>query len=267
MNHKLNAPSYTIGQAPKLKQTSDYSPGPGSYTVRKILEKGVKFSRTPRITLKSNPGPGPGKYELTSFIGKGPAPIITSRNLVSLIQHSPGPGYYSPRTINRGVKYSFSRESKSLRIKLLPGPGSYSPNILKKSPSAFMGSAKRSTKNFEVFPGPGAYNLKRDLRKKILTFPKAQRMMSMKKILPGPGDYSPKITYQTPKINVSRTSSMMQNINSKYSIDLSKKVLNKKDLSYVSSVRPEKITESKKQKLNKDFIGQIKSVIKNLKLN
>ena len=184
---------------------------------------------------------------------------------MSCIDHSPGPCDYSPKILDRGAKYSFSRKTQSQRIKTLPGPGSYTPTIVKKSPSAFMGSALKSTKTLEISPGPGDYNLKRDLRQRLLTFPKSQRMQSMKQqALPGPGDYSPKITYQTPRINKSRASSLNQSSRAKYSIDLSKNRPSRKDFIHASSLKPEKIIESKARQVSKDYIGQIRSYIKNL---
>lgn len=210
MHQKINAPSYSIGQAPKIKLELDKSPGPGSYSIRSLMNKGILFSKTPRVLARTNasPRPGPGNYEYTSSIGKGPAPIITSRKLSKSIEKSPGPGYYSPRIASISAKYSFPRQSESLIIKVLPGPGAYSPSVNKKSPSAFMGSASRYKKLSQISPGPGSYNLGRNLKKKFLTFPKARRMQSLKNVLPGPADYSPKMTYQSPKTNLSSNSSI-----------------------------------------------------------
>lgn len=147
-------------------------------------------------TKYKEPSPGPGEYNLTSIIGKGPKPIITSRKVPKSIENFPGPSDYSPKIMQKSVKYSFRKQSEHSSALVFPGPCSYTPHDMKpKSPSTVIGRALRSPKHEENSPGPGAYNFSSCFGKHEFSFSKASRDLIKSEVCPGPADYSPRSSF------------------------------------------------------------------------
>lgn len=203
MIRKINAPSYSIPLAPKLKLDIDPTPGPGSYRLRSRLDKGILFTKSPKVytntSFAAGLPPGPGKYNILTTIGKGPKPVITSRKSLNSLERSPGPADYSPRVMNKSLQFTFPKQTESFLANVTPGPASYNPKIVAaKSPSATIGNSPRSLRQLTKNPGPGSYELKSLSSCKIVSFTKAKKIDKIE-LSPGPGDYSPKITYKTPE--------------------------------------------------------------------
>ena len=203
MIRKINAPSYSIPLAPKLKLDIQPTPGPGAYKLKSRLNKGILFTKSSKVYTSTSFGagvvPGPGKYNILSTIGKGPKPLITSRKSLTSLERSPGPADYSPRVLNKSLQFSFPKQTESFLANVTPGPASYNPKIIAfKSPSATIGNSPRSFRQSTKNPGPGSYELKSLSSCKIVSFTKA-KMMNKIELIPGPGDYNPQIAYKTPQ--------------------------------------------------------------------
>jgi hypothetical protein len=142
------------------------------------------------------PFPGPGDYNIASPFGRGPKPIITSRKTPKSIENFPGPCEYSPKILDKSVKYSFRKQSDHSSLIVYPGPASYTPNDIKpKSPATVIGRALRSPKNHETSPGPGCYNLKSSFGSHEFSFNRASRDLLKNDSGPGPADYSPRSSF------------------------------------------------------------------------
>jgi len=166
--------SYTFGRRYK-PNTTDMTPGPGSYNIRKakdLTKPSSIFGHEKRMEVNNRKAtPGPGNYNSNinninihhpqySF-GKG-------KRIEDKFFDYPGPGAYKSKEyvgkegkhISMGLRYKGKSSSD-----LLPGPGQYKVKtydcILKKLPNVTIGKAKRFSTN-DIYsdngPGPGQYN-------------------------------------------------------------------------------------------------------------
>lgn len=195
------APAYSIGHAKRDFSVND-TPGPGAYIVKSYLVKdlkspqGVTFAKSPRELKHPEQSPGPGDYNFVSSIGSGPKTVMVSRKVQRSVESLPGPGDYSPKVLEKTVKYSFRKESEPKIYNVYPGPGSYSPKDIKvKSPVAVIGKASRGLDPNSSIPGPGAYNTPSPNKSLQFSFTKASRDLTTIDTGPGPGDYSPRSSF------------------------------------------------------------------------
>jgi hypothetical protein len=187
------SPAYSIGQAPRTAAVCEARPGPGAYSLSPERAKPISFTRSPRTPPQSDPQPGPADYSIRSSIGSGPRPLIVSRRLRRSADIYPGPADYSPRLQLRTVKYTFRKEKPAAQVNLNPGPGAYTPvEVTVKSPSAVIGTAKRSQSKVQLSPGPGSYNVENRTSTRKFTFARASRESCATEQSPGPSDYEPK---------------------------------------------------------------------------
>ena len=174
-------------QSRRFDHPENTAPGPGQYhkpetLVREMktcgsvskLGYGVGFiSKVKRFQTSQDEEllPGPGSYQLppSSIKAATPRPqtLPSTTKPLNNVDHSPGPGEYSPKLIHRrlGITSSFSttKTDHAVSKEDTPPPGSYY-KPLKASTShsaaaAFRSKAKRGTAFGKVAtPGPGQYD-------------------------------------------------------------------------------------------------------------
>ena len=187
------SPAYSIGKAQRESSSPKHSPGPADYNISLDKSKGLSFSKSSRTQSSQFANPGPGEYNIASKIGTGPKSIIIPRRLRQNTDIIPGPGEYSPKTLEKSPSFTFKKQTISTQISINPGPGAYSPiSPLNKAPVATFGKSKRVESNSNASPGPGRYHVEASPKSCEHTFTKARRKMSgLRTPVPGPGEYSP----------------------------------------------------------------------------
>ena len=128
-NHHSSSPSFKIGTSQKIENSSNATPGPGTYKTQ-VRDSSPKYtlSKSPRSQIRINPTPGPGSYENRISL-KTPGGIIgrSSKSLWTQSVDTPGPGNYNlPSKAIEGPKYTITGGKTNRSIESSPGPGAYS---------------------------------------------------------------------------------------------------------------------------------------------
>ncbi|XP_022238244.1 outer dense fiber protein 3-like isoform X2 [Limulus polyphemus] len=151
--------------------------------------------------------PGPGSYNISGISQKGKdivqAPTISGRLQEPAPFKTPAPGAYSPEkagktVLNGSPSYTFGNKAKDPKQDNFPAPNSYNVDIWEntqpQSPSYSMGT-KLNDATINKNPGPGSYNIPSSdvSRVKSPAYTLSQRtpIITDRTQKPGPGTHSP----------------------------------------------------------------------------
>ncbi|XP_076312561.1 uncharacterized protein LOC143226042 isoform X2 [Tachypleus tridentatus] len=169
------SPAYSFGVKTEEKREI-IKPGPGSYNISGLSEKGKDVVQAPTIS---------GRLQ-------EPAPFKT-----------PAPGAYSPEkasktVLNGSPSYTFGNKAKDPKHDNFPAPNSYNLDIWEntqaQSPCYSMG-IKLNDATINKNPGPGSYNIPSNNVSKVKSpaYSLSQRtpIITDRTQKPGPGTHSP----------------------------------------------------------------------------
>ena len=113
----------------------------------------------------SNPTPSPGDYHQELSIGGCSYRIGTAKRVRHRTQSSVGPGAYNNPAPPVGVSYSMTPKRKPGKPEQLvlhfPGPGTYTPRTLEEGTKFSVGRADRTRSRCSDSPGPATYSVSR----------------------------------------------------------------------------------------------------------
>lgn len=194
-----------FSMAGRRPQSSNNSyPGPGSYnpsTTDRPKSPGWSMGKSSRDKALANGSgiPGPGSYSSCNTLGKT-APVFGSstRQGLSSVSQTPGPGEYNAYYKNHGPSYSMRPKTASSNKNSGPGPGQYNPSAscgdfkwtMGKEPKGLNLSLSKTTS----VPGPGYYNCNKGPGGPKWGFGSEPKSKIFKDPNPGPGSYA---TYST----------------------------------------------------------------------
>lgn len=177
------APKHSFGSASRDLGAVGTTPGPGDYGFhswprdqprRKPRGGAAVIGTSNRFGVGPMPSPGPGSYSARK-LGRGPAITCSFRHPMDdeiAREAVPGPGTYhnSCTRFSEGPRYSMPGKGPEADLSQVPGPGQYGGAIGRASSARTRGSrslqygrsfgrAPRSPGMPDAMPGPGQYRL------------------------------------------------------------------------------------------------------------
>lgn len=184
-------------------------PGPGSYLIKdssKIIPPSYSLSKAVKLKASFNKFPGPGNYSLTP-IKQGPYWKLGSEQRDNLnFSKTPGPGTYLIGQKTDLPSFTFKSRYEEKKRDNSPGPGAYSPTTLEKKNFFTLGSSQKMPFKPKDIPGPGAYSPEGEKKKyKLGVFGKTERkLLEISNDIPGAGTYESKSSLSGPKFTLSK---------------------------------------------------------------
>jgi hypothetical protein len=180
------------------KSPIDSIPGPGAYNTESLRSKSPVWTmgKSPRsdFTASGKAVPGPGSYTFKADLGKT-APVFgtSSRNPLSKISQTPGPGEYTSKNSKSTPAFSMRPKTPVIKKSEGPGPGAY--NMTSKLGDCKWTIGKEQRRNEQALsktmnlPGPGQYDVRKGMQGPKWGFGSAARNGDKKNMNPGPGTY------------------------------------------------------------------------------